>query len=115
MLQIAYRTLDDKQGGDIRIIDIREISALTDYFVIVHGNNTSHVQALVEYLTKAFSQEGYPLVQHEGGNHSSWVLLDYGELIVHIFLKEEREFYNLERIWSDGKELSSQFTTIKDN
>ena len=113
MLRLTYQTLDDKQGEDIQVIDIREISVLTDYFVIVHGNNKSHVQSLVEYVTKAFSQANYPMVQHEGGTNSPWVLLDYGDMIIHIFMKEDREFYDLERVWSDAKNITNEIAKTK--
>ncbi|NLP46710.1 MAG: ribosome silencing factor [Epulopiscium sp.] len=110
ILEIAYHTLEDRQGEDIRILDIHEISILTDYFIIVHGNNVNHVRALVDYVIEELDKFGYPLVRREGSSGDSWVLLDYGNVIIHVFEKKAREFYDLERIWSDGKEITK--TTV---
>ena len=110
ILEIAYHTLEDRKGEDIRILDIHEISILTDYFIIVHGNNVNHVRALVDYVIEELDKFGYPLVRREGSSGDSWVLLDYGNVIIHVFEKKAREFYDLERIWSDGKEITK--TTV---
>jgi len=99
MVKIAYDALDDKLAEDIKIIDIRSISVLADYFIIADGNNKNNVQ---EELFKA----GYEMKQMEGYREGNWILLDFGDIIIHIFDKENRLFYDLERIWKDGKEVS---------
>lgn len=102
MAQIAYKALDEKKGEDIKVIDISGVSVLADYFIIANGNNESQVKALVDYVEELLHKAGYQLKQREGYG-SSWVLLDFADIIVHIFDKENRLFYNLERIWRDGK------------
>lgn len=103
MLQIIYNALADKKGEDIRVIDISEVSVMADYFVITNGNSDSQVQALVENVEEKMHKAGYSLKQQEGSRSGTWVLLDFGDVIVHVFDKENRSFYGLERIWSDGK------------
>ena len=110
MIRIIYDALADKKGEDIKVIDISEISVIADYFVIVNGNSDSQIQALVENVEEKMHQAGYSMKQREGSRGGSWVLLDYGDIIVHVFDRENREFYNLERIWSDGR----RFDDIKD-
>ena len=85
MVKIAYEALSDKKGQDIKIIDIQPVSVLADYFIIADGSNVNQVQAMADNQT---------------GN---WILMDYKDVIVHIFCREDRLFYDLERIWRDGK------------
>lgn len=102
MIHIIYDALAEKKGEDIKVIDISQVSVMTDYFVITNGNSNSQVDALVENVEEQMHKNGYSLKQREGSRGGSWVLLDYGDVIVHIFDKENRSFYNLERIWNDG-------------
>ena len=104
MAKIAYNALSDKKGEDIKIIDITGISVLADYFIIANGNSDSQVNALVDNVEEELHKAGYPLRQREGQASGSWVLLDFGDIIVHVFDKENRLFYDLERIWKDGKD-----------
>jgi ribosome-associated protein len=108
MLKIALKALDDKQGEEIKVLDIKEITVLADYFVIAHGNNKSHIKALIDRTEEMLSKNGYEPKQIEGYQSASWILLDYGSIIIHIFGKEDRLFYDLERIWSDGKNIDVQ-------
>ena len=105
MVKLAINALEDKKGEDIQIIDIREVSVLADYFVIANGNSDSQVRALVDNVEEKMHKAGYELKEQEGNNSGTWVLLDYGDIIIHIFDRENRPFYNLERIWSDGKDV----------
>lgn len=105
MASVACRALEDKKGEDIRVIDISEISVLADYFVIASGSSNSQVTALVDHVEEKMHKAGYIQKQREGQNSGTWVLLDYGDIIVHVFDTESRSFYNLERIWSDGKQI----------
>jgi len=105
MAKLAYKALDDKKGEDIKVIDISEISVLADYFIIANGNNDSQVRALVESVEEELSKEGFEVKQREGYGLGNWVLLDFGSIIVHVFDKENRLFYDLERIWRDGKSV----------
>ena len=105
MARNAYEALADKKGEDIRVIDISEISPIADYFIISNGTSSSQVDALVDNVEEKMHKAGYSLKQQEGTNSGTWVLMDYGDIIVHIFDKENRSFYNLEHIWSDGREV----------
>ncbi len=108
MAKIAYEALDERKGEDIKIIDISEISVLADYFIIANGTNDSQVRALVENVEEKLSKAGYEPKQREGYGLGSWVLLDFGNIIVHVFDKENRLFYDLERIWRDGKYIDTE-------
>ena len=105
MAKIAYHALDEKKGEDIRIIDIAGISVLADYFIIANGSSESQVQAMVYNVEEEMHKAGYSLKQREGYGSGNWVLLDFGDVIVHVFDKENRLFYDLERIWRDGKNI----------
>lgn len=106
MTRIAYDALSDKKGEDIKIIDITGVSVLADYFIIATGNSDSQVNALVDNVEEELHKAGYPLKQREGRANSSWILLDFGDIIVHVFDKENRLFYDLERIWKDGRNIT---------
>ena len=105
MARVAYQALDEKKGEDIRVIDISGISVIGDYFVITNGTSDSQVRALVDNVEEKMHKAGYELKEQEANNSGTWVLLDYGDIIIHIFDRENRPFYNLERIWSDGKDV----------
>ena len=105
MARIAFKALDEKKGEDIKIIDISGVSVLADYFIIANGNSDSQVNALVDHVEESLHKAGFQLKQREGQGTGSWVLLDFGDIIVHIFDKENRLFYDLERIWRDGKDV----------
>ena len=106
LAKAAYEALDDKMGEDIKVLDIHEISVLADYFLIAHGNNPNHVKALIDSVEDKLAEMGYTTNHVEGYQEGTWVLLDFGRIIVHVFHKEARLFYDLERIWSDGKTVS---------
>ena len=105
MAKIAYHALSDKKGEDIKIIDITGISVLADYFIIANGSSDSQVNALVDNVEEELHKAGFGLKQREGQASASWVLLDFGDIIVHVFDKENRLFYDLERIWKDGRDI----------
>ena len=105
MAQIACKAIDDKKGQDIKVIDIHTGSAIADYFVIASGTNSNQVQAIVDNVEEQLGRAGFEAKQIEGNRNSSWILMDYGDVIVHVFDEENRLFYDLERIWRDGKVL----------
>ena len=105
MTKIALRALDDKKAMDVKVIDIHEVSVLADYFVIASGSNQNQVQAMVDNVEEMLTKAGYEPKQIEGTRNSSWILMDYGDIIVHVFDRDNRLFYDLERIWRDGKTL----------
>ena len=103
MAKLAYEALEDKKGTNIRIIDIAQVSVIADYFIIASGENTNQVQAMVDNVEEALGRAGYECKQTEGYRTANWILLDYGDIVVHVFNKEDRLFYDLDRIWRDGK------------
>ena len=105
MAQIACKAIDDKKGQDIKVIDIHTVSVIADYFVIASGTNSNQVQAIVDNVEEQLGRAGFEAKQIEGNRNSSWILMDYGDVIIHVFDEENRLFYDLERIWRDGKVL----------
>jgi len=103
LARIAAKALSDKKGEDIKIIDITGIADFADFFVIATGNNPNQLEAMEEAADEALTKAGAEHRNTEGNRESSWMLLDYGDVIVHIFDKEARAFYDLDRIWKDGK------------
>lgn len=103
MAKLAIEALEDKKAEDIRVIDISEVSVVADYFIIANGSNRSQVQAMADNAQEVLGRAGYEMRQVEGYNTANWILMDFGDVILHIFDKENRLFYNLERIWRDGK------------
>lgn len=104
----AIDALEDKKGEDIKIIDISEISILADYFIIASGNNRNQVQALCDSVEEKLGKMGIIKKQIEGYDNGNWILVDYRDIVIHIFDKENRLFYNLERIWRDGKLIEKE-------
>ncbi|MCM1272516.1 MAG: ribosome silencing factor [Clostridium sp.] len=100
--RLVADALQDKKGNDIKIIDIREISSMGDYFIIADGLNRNQVQAMCDAVEEVLSAAGAKLKNREGYANGGWILLDYYDIIVHIFSEEERNFYDLEHIWRDG-------------
>ena len=105
MVKTAVAALQDKKGEDIRVIDISGVTVIADYFIIASGSNPNRVQALVDNVEEQMYKAGYDDPRVEGYNTASWVLLDYNDVIVHVFSQDDRLFYDLERIWRDGKEI----------
>ena len=105
MARLAVDALEDKKAEDITILDISEVSVLADYFIIAGGSNRNQVQAMADSAEDALGRAGYEPKQIEGYQSANWILLDYKDIIIHIFDKENRLFYDLERIWRDGKTI----------
>lgn len=105
MTTITIKALEDKKAEEIRIIDISEVSILADYFIIANGGNRNQIQAMTDSVEEALGRQGCHVRQIEGYETANWVLMDFGDIIVHLFDKENRLFYDLERIWRDGKSI----------
>jgi ribosome-associated protein len=104
--RLAARAADDKKGEDIVVLDVGEVMGIVDVFVIAHASNTRLVRTIVEEVKKQLlDQAGVKPRSIEGIDDMSWVLLDYGDVVVHVFLDETREFYGLERLWSDAQRI----------
>ncbi|WP_010248338.1 ribosome silencing factor [Acetivibrio cellulolyticus] len=94
--------LTDKKAKDVRSIDISEVTVIADYFVICSGTSTTHIKALADEVEQKMKEQNVEILRKEGYNSARWILLDFNFVVVHIFHEEDRAFYNLERLWSDG-------------
>ena len=107
MARITIDALEDKKAINLKVLDIKKISSLADYFIIASGSNRSQVQAMADSVDECMSKAGYEPKHKEGYRTANWILLDYGDIVVHIFDEENRLFYDLERIWRDGQEIEA--------
>lgn len=102
MARIAVSGLEDKKAENIQVIDISTISVLGDYFIIANGNNRNQIQAMADHVEEQLGRAGFEPKQIEGYNTANWVLLDYRDVVIHIFDPDSRSYYDLDRIWRDG-------------
>ena len=109
----AAKALDDKKGVDIALLEITDVTTLADHFLICTGTSNTHVKSLCDAVEEALDNAGEPVIRREGHRSGTWVLLDYGCLVVHVFTEETRQFYDLERLWSDAKRVDLE-TIIKE-
>lgn len=105
LLQIVYKALDDKKAEDIVVLNMQNISLLADYFLICNGNSDRQAQAIAREVQEKAQENGYEIKRVEGFDSARWILVDLGDVVVHIFHKDERAFYNLERLWGDAPQL----------
>ena len=105
--KLAITALEDKKAEDIKVIDISGVSVIADYFIIATGTNRSQIQTLSDHVEEILGKVDIPLRQVEGYDNANWVLLDFHDVIIHIFDRENRLFYDLERIWRDGKTIGT--------
>ncbi len=98
-VDIIVKAADDKLGQDIKVLDIDQRAGICDYFVIVTGRNINHTQAIADQIEEKMKDEGFTTKTVEGYREGQWILLDFGDTIVHIFTADQREFYNLEGLW----------------
>ncbi len=105
VIKSLYKALDEKKAENIKVIDIQGLSTMADYFVVATGSNPNQLNALQDACGHAMHEHNIELKQVEGNRNSTWILLDFGDVIVHLFSREDRLFYDLERIWKDGKEV----------
>jgi len=115
MLEIAANALNEKKALDLAAIKVSDLTVITEYFLMTSATSSTHVRALSEEVEDKLSKEGVEPLRIEGRG-TNWVLLDYGAIIVHVFTKDAREFYNLDRIWDDGEhvELSEILTNSEE-
>ncbi len=106
-VKLACKVLDEKKAVDIRIIDISKISVIADYFIIAGATNERQVKALADNVEEALGKAGCTPKSVEGYQSASWILMDYQDVIIHIFNQEQRLFYDLERIWTDGNMIEA--------
>ena len=106
MAKLVCSALEEKKAEDIKVINIAEVSVLADYFIIASGTNRNQVQAMADNVEETLGRAGVNPKQIEGYQTANWVLLDYGDVVIHVFDEENRLFYDLERIWRDGKSVA---------
>lgn len=103
--KLAAKAISEKKGVDIKIIRVDSVSVLADYFVIATGTSSTHVKALADEVEYKLSEAGISVSHIEGYRSNSWILLDYVDVIIHVFSDEAREYYDLERLWQDGEAI----------
>ncbi|WP_088102546.1 ribosome silencing factor [Halalkalibacter urbisdiaboli] len=103
ILELAIKVVDDKRADNIVALNMKGISLIADYFVICSGNSEKQVQAIAYELKKVVQEEGLDIKRLEGYDQARWVLVDLGDVVVHVFHKDERLYYNLEKLWGDAK------------
>lgn len=103
--KIAQAALDDKMGQNIQVLDLRGLSNVAEFFVIASGNNVNHLRAMADEVEQKLFQAGVKMHHSEGYSGGTWILLDFGNILIHLFNKEERDFYGLEHVWSDAKTI----------
>ena len=104
----------DRKASDLAIIDLRDVSSVTDFFVICTGRSDVHVRAICDRVEEKLAEENERPVAREGISHARWALLDYGDVVVHVFQPEARRFYDLERLWSHAPRFTSEATSAID-
>ena len=102
--EVIVKALDSKKGLDIKLIKVSDITALTEYFVIAAGSSSTQVKALAEEAEFQLSEQGVE-PHHIEGKSTGWILLDYGDVVVHVLNEQARSFYDLERLWADGEQV----------
>ena len=104
-LEIIVKALDSKKAEDIKVIKIGDLTVIADYFVIADGTSSTQTKALADEAEYKMQENGVVPNRVQGNNGSNWVIIDYGDIVVHVFSKEQRDFYNLERLWRDGEDI----------
>ncbi|MCI6420486.1 MAG: ribosome silencing factor [Blautia sp.] len=108
LARMACEALEDKKALDVKIIDIEQVSTLADYFIIASGTNRNQVQAMADNVEEVLGRAGYEPKQIEGYQTGNWILMDYRDIVIHVFDEENRLFYDLERIWRDGSVIERE-------
>lgn len=102
LLNIAYKAVDDKHADDIVTLNMKGVSLIADFFIICHGNSDKQVQAIAKEVKDRAEEEGHDVKRIEGFDEARWVLVDLGDVVVHVFHREERDYYKLEKLWGDA-------------
>ena len=106
ILEVIVKALDSKRAEDIQVLRVQDLTILGDYFIIANGTSTTHTKTLADEVEYQMTKLGIEPLHREGrGNGSNWIVLDYNDIIIHVFYKETRAFYQLERLWADGEKM----------
>ena len=108
----AAELLDDKKGQRISILDVRGMCAIADYFVIASGTSDRHAKALAESVEDGLAKQGIRAKNKEGHREANWIILDYLDVVVHVFRQEQRDYYSLERIWRDARQVELNLDSV---
>lgn len=108
--RLAALVAEDKKAREVVVLEVRDLTQITDYFVVCSGQSMLQVRAIADAIIERMEGIGHPLRHIEGYEGGRWVLLDYGDVVVHIFLAEERDYYDIERLWSDAPRLQHALT-----
>ncbi|MEH7010135.1 ribosome silencing factor [Neobacillus niacini] len=113
LLKIAVKAADDKRAEDILALNMQGISLIADYFIICHGNSDKQVQAIAREIKEKAEEKGYNVRRMEGFDEATWILIDLGDVVAHVFHRDERSYYKLERLWGDAplEDIRSELTT----
>lgn len=114
-IEVIVKALDSKRAEDIQAIKIGDLTIIADYFIIADGTSNIHTKALAEEVEFKMTQLGIEPSRTEGYQGQTWIVLDYGDVVVHVFYKETRDHYNLERLWSDGTSVDISKYLVKEN
>ncbi|WP_432776703.1 ribosome silencing factor [Brevibacillus gelatini] len=106
LARLVVKAAEEKKAENLKVLDISKLSVIADYFMICHGNNERQVQAIVREIRDQAHKNGFDVRGIEGADEGRWVLIDLGDIVMHVFHREDREFYNLERLWKDAEEVS---------
>ena len=107
-LMVSMSALQERMGEDIKVLDVRDVSTVTNYFVLATGTSTPHLRSLAEELNQARKREGLKGVRTTGDTASGWMVVDFGDVVVHLMTADLREFYALEKLWSDAKTVDPE-------
>ena len=108
VLEVIVKALDSKRAEKIKVLRVRDLTILGDFFVIANGTSTTHTRTLADEVEYQLKEKGIAPGHIEGYNSNSWILLDYGSVVVHVFTTESRSFYDLDRLWQDGEEVDPE-------
>ena len=111
----AFNVLDNKKGMDVTVLEVGDQTILADYFIIVNGTSNTHTRTLADEVEYQLSQKGIEPIRRESDTGNTWIILDYSDIIVHVFYKETRGFYKLEGLWADGEQIDVSEYIVKEN
>ncbi|MBQ9859902.1 MAG: ribosome silencing factor [Clostridia bacterium] len=113
--QTAVVSLDSHKATDIKLLDVAAVTSIADWFLLASGGSANQVRSLCDYVEEALAKEGYHPLRTEGYQTGDWITLDYGDLMIHLFRREVRQFYDLERLWADAPAVDIEAYLIQEN
>ncbi len=113
IIETAVKALDSKKAEDIKVIKIKDLTIISDYFIIADGTSNTQTKALADEVEFRLKELGVEPRQVQGNNGGGWIVMDYSDIVIHVFNKEQRDFYNLERLWRDGEDVDITDWLIK--